>query len=300
MIDGRRPPPAVRAPVLVTHQHPPPRPGRTSSKRHPYVSAEPDHPRHRHIHRSGTDPQPRVRILDHGLVLHHQHHRTSQRHRRQRLEARIEHQRLAHPAHLPDPLRPRGEVAPLCSGRYSPNNAISVRHKGNGRRGEDEEEVIRRHPERAVGGGRQGDNGAETGTNTLYSNPIPTPGPTPGGPQRKNAPDPAPVTHTGPGAHGSRRGRPPNGGLRMGVPLLLKSLGEEGRHTCAPPLPPLRYRPPDGPFRSPTSHHCACGKRRGATELRATSPRAPRGFSPAPAPRTRRSAGPARSRGTAD
>lgn len=58
VVHGRRPPPAVRATMLVTRQHTPPGPGRPSSERHPYVSAEPDHLRHRHVHRGRPDPQP--------------------------------------------------------------------------------------------------------------------------------------------------------------------------------------------------------------------------------------------------
>ncbi|MFC6064426.1 hypothetical protein [Streptomyces ochraceiscleroticus] len=46
-----------------------------------------------------------MRLLDHGLVLHDQHDRPPQRHRRQRLEARVEYQRLAHPDHLPHSVR---------------------------------------------------------------------------------------------------------------------------------------------------------------------------------------------------
>ena len=47
MVHGRRPPAAVRAPVLVPYQHTPPRPRRLSSERHPDIPAEPDHPGHR-------------------------------------------------------------------------------------------------------------------------------------------------------------------------------------------------------------------------------------------------------------
>ncbi len=116
MIHGRRPPPAVRAPVPVTHQHPPPRPRRPSSKRHPYVPTEPDHQRYGHLDRRRPHPQPGVRLLDDRLVLEHEHHRAPQRHRRQRLEARIEHQRLAHPAHLPANSRPSGGNATTVPG----------------------------------------------------------------------------------------------------------------------------------------------------------------------------------------
>ena len=68
--------PAVRAPVLVPHQHTPPRPRRLSSERHPYVPAEPDHPGHRYVDRGGAHAQSGVGLLDDGLVLQHQNDRT--------------------------------------------------------------------------------------------------------------------------------------------------------------------------------------------------------------------------------
>ena len=58
-------------------------------------------------------PMVGVGLLYHGLVLHDEHHRAPQRHRRQRFESRVQYQRLPHFAHPSGPSSPCGEVAPL-------------------------------------------------------------------------------------------------------------------------------------------------------------------------------------------
>ncbi|CAM5286714.1 Vitamin B12 import ATP-binding protein BtuD [Streptomyces violaceorubidus] len=117
VVDGRRPPPAVRTPVPVPDEHPPPRPRSASSERHPYVLAQPDHPGRGYVERGSAHPQRGVGLLDDGLVLEHQNDGSIQRHRRQRLEARVQHQRVPHIS--PPPVRtgpPPGGLEQLWPG----------------------------------------------------------------------------------------------------------------------------------------------------------------------------------------